>query len=116
MNEPIDGRERHGGIWEDPVPIAEGLVGGDQHGSALVPGKTSLSILLASMSLSSNGGGRSDVIAGWTFLQAPLPLATAARGSECDIVALPDACPNSIAVQSGFLGNLSDSRQSLDIG
>ncbi len=27
MNEPIDGCERHGGIGEDPVPIAEGLVG-----------------------------------------------------------------------------------------
>ena len=38
MNEPVDGGERHGGIGEDPVPIAEGLVGGDQHGSAFVTG------------------------------------------------------------------------------
>ena len=26
MNETVDGRERHGGIREDPVPFAEGLV------------------------------------------------------------------------------------------
>src|SRR3546814_8309113 len=36
MNETVDGRERHGGIREDPVPFAEGLVGRDEHGSALI--------------------------------------------------------------------------------
>jgi hypothetical protein len=36
MDEPVDGGERHGRVGEDPVPLAEGLVGGDQDGTALV--------------------------------------------------------------------------------
>ena len=36
MNEPVDGSQGHGGIGEDCVPLAEGLVGGDEHGSSLV--------------------------------------------------------------------------------
>src|SRR3546814_20509224 len=36
MNETVDGRERHGGIEEDPVPFPEWLVGRDEHGSALI--------------------------------------------------------------------------------
>ena len=47
--------------------------------------------------------GSSDAIAGWTFLQVPFPLATAARGSEGNVVAMPNACPYSIAFQPGFL-------------
>ena len=42
INEPVDGGERHGGIGEDLVPCAEGLVGGDQHGSSLVAGADEL--------------------------------------------------------------------------
>ena len=38
MNKAVDGSERHGRIGEDPVPVAEGLIGGDQHGSAFVAG------------------------------------------------------------------------------
>lgn len=34
----VDGGEGHGGIGEDSVPLAEGLVGGDQGGPALVAG------------------------------------------------------------------------------
>ena len=36
MDEAVDGRERHGLVGEDPAPLAEGLVGGDEHGAALV--------------------------------------------------------------------------------
>ena len=36
MNEPIDGGERHGGVREDPIPFAEGLIGGDQHRALFV--------------------------------------------------------------------------------
>ena len=36
MHDTIDGRERHGLIGEDFSPFAERLVGGDEHGSALV--------------------------------------------------------------------------------
>ena len=32
----VDGREGHGWVRDDPVPFAEGLVRGDQDGSALV--------------------------------------------------------------------------------
>jgi hypothetical protein len=42
MHETVDGGERHGGIWEDPVPLSEGLVGGDQEGSAFVAGADQL--------------------------------------------------------------------------
>ena len=42
MDEPVDGGERHGGIGEDPVPLSEGLVGGDQDGSPLVAGADQL--------------------------------------------------------------------------
>ena len=31
MDEAIDGSERHGGIGKDLSPLAEWLVGGDQH-------------------------------------------------------------------------------------
>ena len=31
MNEAIDRGERHGGIGEDLSPLAERLVGGDEH-------------------------------------------------------------------------------------
>ncbi len=36
MDEPVHGGERHGGIREDPVPFAKGLVGGDQQRPSLV--------------------------------------------------------------------------------
>jgi hypothetical protein len=36
VDEPVDGGQRHGGIGKDPVPLAEGLVGGDQDGPAFV--------------------------------------------------------------------------------
>lgn len=42
VDEAIDGGEGHGGVWEDPVPLAEGLVGSDQEGSSLVPGADQL--------------------------------------------------------------------------
>lgn len=42
MDEPVDGGERHGGVREDLVPLAEGLVGGDQHGAPLVAGADEL--------------------------------------------------------------------------
>ena len=38
MDEAIDGGECHGLIGEDLAPLAERLVGGDQHGSPLVSG------------------------------------------------------------------------------
>ena len=38
MDEAVDGGERHCGIWEDLLPCAEGLVGGDQHRAPLVAG------------------------------------------------------------------------------
>jgi hypothetical protein len=42
VDEPVDRGERHRGIGEDPVPFAEGLVGGDQDGAALVAGADQL--------------------------------------------------------------------------
>ena len=36
VDEAVDGGERHGLIGEDLAPFAEGLIGGDQHGSPLV--------------------------------------------------------------------------------
>jgi hypothetical protein len=36
VNEAVYGRERHGLAGKDLTPFAEGLVGGDEHGSALV--------------------------------------------------------------------------------
>ncbi len=38
MHETVDCRERHGLVGEDFAPFAEGLVGGDEHGPALVSG------------------------------------------------------------------------------
>lgn len=38
MDEPVDGGQCHGWIGEDPVPVAEGLVGGDCDRTALVSG------------------------------------------------------------------------------
>jgi hypothetical protein len=38
MDEAIDGGERHSLAREDPAPFAEGLIGGDQDGSAFVAG------------------------------------------------------------------------------
>ena len=38
VDEAIDGRERHSLIGEDFSPFAEWLVGGDEHGSALITG------------------------------------------------------------------------------
>jgi hypothetical protein len=35
-DEPVHGGERHCGVREDPVPLTEGLVGGNQDGTALV--------------------------------------------------------------------------------
>ena len=42
VDEAIDGGERHGGIGEDLAPFAEGLVGGDEDGAALVAGADQL--------------------------------------------------------------------------
>ena len=36
VHEAVDGRERHGLVWEDLAPFAEWLVGGNEHGAALV--------------------------------------------------------------------------------
>ena len=36
MDEAVDSRERHGLIGEDFAPLAERLVGRDQHGSPLI--------------------------------------------------------------------------------
>src|SRR5204863_3777497 len=36
MDEAVDGGERHGLVWEDLAPVAERLIGGDQHGAPLV--------------------------------------------------------------------------------
>ena len=38
VDQAIDGGQRHGLVGKDLVPFAEGLVGGDQQGSALVAG------------------------------------------------------------------------------
>ena len=38
MHEPVDRSERHCRVREDAVPFTEGLVGGDEQGSALVSG------------------------------------------------------------------------------
>jgi hypothetical protein len=32
----VDGGERHGLVWKDLAPVAEWLIGGDQHGAPLV--------------------------------------------------------------------------------
>ena len=42
VDEAVDGGERHGGIGEDLAPFAEGLVGGDEDGAALVAGADQL--------------------------------------------------------------------------
>ena len=42
VNEPIDRGERHGGVREDPSPFSEGLVCGNEHGTALVAGADEL--------------------------------------------------------------------------
>ncbi len=42
VHQPVDGSERHGRIGEDPTPLAEGLVGGDHQGAALVAGADQL--------------------------------------------------------------------------
>jgi hypothetical protein len=42
MDEAVDCGERHGGIGKDLSPFAEWLVGGDEHGSALVAGADQL--------------------------------------------------------------------------
>lgn len=42
MNEAVDGGERHGGIGEDLLPCAEGLVGGDQRRPPLIAGADEL--------------------------------------------------------------------------
>ena len=39
VDQPVDGREGHSRVREDPVPFAEGLVRGDQDGSSLVSGR-----------------------------------------------------------------------------
>ena len=36
VDQPVDGGQRHGRVGEDRVPGAEGLIGGDQHGTPLV--------------------------------------------------------------------------------
>ena len=36
VNEAIDGSEGHGGVREDPISFAEGLIGRDQHGAPFV--------------------------------------------------------------------------------
>jgi len=38
MDEAVDRGERHSGVREDLAPFAEGLVGGYEHGAALVAG------------------------------------------------------------------------------
>ena len=42
VHQPVDGSERHGRIGENPAPLAEGLVGGDHQGAALVAGADQL--------------------------------------------------------------------------
>ena len=42
MDEAVDRGERHGGIGEDLAPLAERLVGGDEHGAAFVAGADEL--------------------------------------------------------------------------
>ena len=42
MDETVDGGERHGLVGEDFAPFAEGLVGGDEQGPALVSGADQL--------------------------------------------------------------------------
>ena len=42
VDEPVDRGEGHGLIWKNPPPFTEGLIGGDQHGSALVAGTDEL--------------------------------------------------------------------------
>ena len=37
MNEPIDGRERHGRVGEDLSPFPERLIGGDEGRASFVP-------------------------------------------------------------------------------
>ena len=36
VDEPVDGGDGHGLVGKDGIPGAEGLVGGDEHGTALV--------------------------------------------------------------------------------
>ena len=42
MNNAIDGCQRHGGVWEDSIPVAKRLVGGNQERSPLVAGTDEL--------------------------------------------------------------------------
>ena len=42
MDEAVDGGQRHRRVREDLAPLAERLVGGDQHGSPFVPGADEL--------------------------------------------------------------------------
>ncbi len=64
MDEPVDGGERHGGVGEDPVPLAEGLVGGDRHRAAFVAGAdqleedAGLGLILGDAGPDSEGGRR----------------------------------------------------------
>ena len=36
MDEAVDGGDGDGFAWEEPGPFLEGLVGGQQHGAALI--------------------------------------------------------------------------------
>jgi hypothetical protein len=36
MNESVDGSQCHSGVWKDGVPFPEGLVCGDEHGTAFI--------------------------------------------------------------------------------
>ncbi len=42
MDEPVDGGERHGSVWEDFSPFAEGLICGDEQRASLVSGADQL--------------------------------------------------------------------------
>jgi hypothetical protein len=42
VDEPVDGGQGHGGIWEDRPSFAERLVGGDEDGATLVTGADQL--------------------------------------------------------------------------
>jgi hypothetical protein len=42
VHEPVDGSQGHGRVWEDAVPIAEGLICRDGDGAAFVSGADQL--------------------------------------------------------------------------
>ncbi len=42
VHQPVDGGECHGGVGEDAVPIAEGLICGDGDGASFVSGADQL--------------------------------------------------------------------------